>query len=55
MNLILDNLNSIYVEFKKFIHENLSSIKKIYYENNNIFYLSFVIDVKNNIIEDFNF
>ena len=55
MNLILDNLNSIYVEFKKFIHENLSSIKKIYYENNNIFNWGNEKDVKNKIIEDFNF
>ena len=53
MNMILDKLNSIYVEFKKFIHENLSNVKRLYAQNEDIFNWGNEKDVKNKLIEDF--
>ena len=53
MNIILGSLNSIYVEFKKFIHENLSILKKLYVQNEDIINWGNEKDVKNKLIEDF--
>ena len=51
--MILSSLNSIYVEFKKFIHENLSILKKLYVQNEDIINWRNEKDVKNKLIEDF--
>ena len=53
MNIILGSLNSIYVQFKKFIHENLSILKKLYVQNEDIINWGNEKDVKNKLIEDF--